>query len=463
MGEIARAFAKSFSRPDEVLSLVRYKLQSSSALKGVSVGALCIRITCANRSGLRFKVNQAQLTTDHPDPAWKYSYRMLVAVSRSFAVVIQQLGDELRDPVCIFYLVLRALDTVEDDTTIPKATRVARLRDFHNHLGEVSWKAGDAGKGKELELLQNFDRVQEVFRKLKPAYQEVIKDITNRMGNGMADFVEKTVDSLEDYNLYCHYVAGLVGIGLSKMFAASGIEDKSYASKDKLSNSMGLFLQKVNIIRDYLEDLLDKRIFWPKEVWAQYAPEIAAFSKKENLSKGLECLNHLITDALRHIPDCFEYLRGLKDPNVFKFCAIPQIMAIATLAAIYNNPNVFTGVVKLRRGLSVKIILDCNDMDAVYRWFAFFLKSLRTETRSAANTTVLPWTVQSIKDAEALIPKSTKPVSWLGTAVFGAALAACSFYMYSRLDTLDPTANIALLPPVLYVSASLIDRYQSRF
>jgi farnesyl-diphosphate farnesyltransferase len=26
------------------------------------------------------------------------------------------------------------------------------------------------------------------------------------------------VESVEDYDLYCHYVAGLVGIGLSQLF-----------------------------------------------------------------------------------------------------------------------------------------------------------------------------------------------------------------------------------------------------
>ena len=41
-----------------------------------------------------------------------FSSEMLVKTSRSFAMVIQELGDELRDAVCIFYLVLRALDTV---------------------------------------------------------------------------------------------------------------------------------------------------------------------------------------------------------------------------------------------------------------------------------------------------------------------------------------------------------------
>ena len=33
-----------------------------------------------------------------------------------------------------------------------------------------------------------------------------------------------------------------------------------------LANSMGLFLQKTNIIRDYLEDIVQGREFWPREV-----------------------------------------------------------------------------------------------------------------------------------------------------------------------------------------------------
>lgn len=30
------------------------------------------------------------------------------------------------------------------------------------------------------------------------------------------------VISVKDYDLYCHYVAGLVGVGLSQLFASSG-------------------------------------------------------------------------------------------------------------------------------------------------------------------------------------------------------------------------------------------------
>lgn len=49
-------------------------------------------------------------------------------------MVIQQLPLELRDAVCVFYLVLRALDTVEDDMALPLETKLPHLQAFHEHI-----------------------------------------------------------------------------------------------------------------------------------------------------------------------------------------------------------------------------------------------------------------------------------------------------------------------------------------
>jgi farnesyl-diphosphate farnesyltransferase len=43
--------------------------------------------------------------------------------------------------------------------------------------------------------------------------------------------------------------------------------DPDIDREEDLANSMGLFLQKVNIIRDYREDLIDGRTFYPEEIW----------------------------------------------------------------------------------------------------------------------------------------------------------------------------------------------------
>lgn len=52
----------------------------------------------------------------------------------SFAVVIQQLPNPLRDAICIFYLVLRGLDTVEDDMAIPVEDKLPALLRFHDDI-----------------------------------------------------------------------------------------------------------------------------------------------------------------------------------------------------------------------------------------------------------------------------------------------------------------------------------------
>merc|ERR1712048_1023488 len=139
---------------------------------------------------------------------------------------------------------------------------------------------GGIGEGDERRLLEEFDCVLRVFGRLPSEQKDVIADITKRMGNGMAEFVGRDLAAgtkhCGEFDQYCHYVAGLVGMGLTKQFVASGLESPSIASDSgmQLANSMGLFLQKNNIIRDYLEDLVDGRSFWPTDVWSLYAKSL---------------------------------------------------------------------------------------------------------------------------------------------------------------------------------------------
>lgn len=296
----------------------------------------------------------------------EFCYAVLNKVSRSFAMVIQQLPQQLKDAVCIFYLVLRGLDSVEDDMTYDLAPKLQLLRTFHEKLDEPGWNIENVGDSADYRiLLAHFEKVIRVYQALEPAYRPAIKDICDRMGNGMADFAEKKVTTLAGYNLYCHYVAGLVGHGLSDLFSASGLEDPNLKNEHKISNSMGLLLQKTNIIRDYLEDLDSGRTWWPDEVWRNYADNLSDFKHNPYGAKSLACLNHMVTDALQHVPDCLEYMSRLKHSQIFRFCAIPQVMAMATLAAVYNNPNVFRKVVKIRKGLTCKMMLESNNMNAV--------------------------------------------------------------------------------------------------
>ncbi|KAK4401492.1 Squalene synthase [Sesamum angolense] len=291
------------------------------------------------------------------EPHWAFCYSMLHKVSRSFGLVIQQLDTDLRDAVCIFYLVLRALDTVG---------------------GTKDYKV----------LMDEFHHVSTAFLQLGRGYQEAIEDITMRMGAGMAKFICKEVETVDDYE-YCHYVAGLVGLGLSKLFHASGKED---LASDVISNSMGLFLQKTNIIRDYLEDINEipkSRMFWPRQIWSKYVNKLEDLKYEENSVKAVQCLNDMVTNALTHVEDCLKYMSDLRDPAIFRFCAIPQIMAIGTLALCYNNIQVFRGVVKMRRGLTAKVIDRTKTISDVYGAFYDFSRMLKSKKDKESLETIL--------------------------------------------------------------------------
>lgn len=60
------------------------------------------------------------------------------------------------------------------------------------------------------------------------------------MGAGMAEFVSKDLGqgtaTVTEYNLYCHFVAGLVGDGLSRLFCTTGVESPALLKDPDLSN-----------------------------------------------------------------------------------------------------------------------------------------------------------------------------------------------------------------------------------
>ncbi|KXZ56552.1 hypothetical protein GPECTOR_1g496 [Gonium pectorale] len=378
------------------------------------------------------------------DPDLAFCYGMLNDVSRSFAIVIQQLPNPLRDAICVFYLVLRGLDTVEDDMALQVDFKVPELKRFHERIYDRGFTMA-CGYNHYKRLMAQFGTVVSVFLQLEPAHQRVIADITRRMGHGMADFIEKEVVTVADYDLYCHYVAGLVGIGLSQLFAASGLESPGMAVAEDLSNHMGLFLQKTNIIRDYLEDIMEEpapRMFWPREIWGRYGATLADFKEPANRQRAVQCLNHMITDALRHVPYCMQYMEQLRHVMVFRFCAIPQIMAIGTLAICYNNGKLFEGVVKMRRGETATVFETCNHLGDVYSWFLKYLDVLEAKVAGqvAADDPSLPETRQAVSSAKQLIGKSLAewraahppaPDSFLALARDWAALLLACAYAYA--------------------------------
>ena len=115
------------------------------------------------------------------------------------------------------------------------------------------------------------------------------------MAEGMCIFLERTINNLKDLNEYCYYVAGTVGIYLTNILRIKGINITSSVFKRLEENAVpfGLFLQKLNIIRDYIEDRdLKERSFWPQEYF---------INEKDNIKILDKMCDETLENDVRHL------------------------------------------------------------------------------------------------------------------------------------------------------------------
>ncbi|KAF8574114.1 farnesyl-diphosphate farnesyltransferase [Ramaria rubella] len=334
-------------------------------------------ITAASSSG----------TSGWTKASMRRCWEFLDMTSTTFSAVTKQLEGDMGKVICIFYLVLRALDTVEDDMSLPSDLKQSLLRSFHEKITQDGWNFDGSGPNeKDRQLLLEFEVVVEELNLLQPAYRQVISEICRVMETGMAEFCLKsavsvtTVDTIDDLDVYCHHVAGIVGQGLSKLFSINGIEAHWLSDQMTLSNSWGLFLQKINILRDFREDIDDSRCFWPRNVWTSHGfNEPRELCDPENETEALYVLSEMAVEALSHVKDVLDYMSLLRNPSVFEFVAIPTVMAMATLQLCFMNKDVFHRNIKPSKKEALKVIVNLTNISNVSSIFAAYAKQIRQQ------------------------------------------------------------------------------------
>ncbi|KAL5858320.1 hypothetical protein ACOSQ3_005778 [Xanthoceras sorbifolium] len=298
-----------------------------------------------------------------PEPHWAFCYTM----------------------VCVFYLVLRVLDTIEDDTSIPTAVKVPMLIDFYRHLNDIDWHYSCCTRNLDKVVVDEFHHVSTAFMELEKGHRETIVDFTKRMGAGMAKFICKEKATTDDYDEYCHYSAELVEIGLFKLFNPSRKQDPHL---EKLCGSTFIFYQKRDMIEDYLEDINEipkPRIFWPREIYSKYVDNIKDLKCEENSIKAVQCLNEMVTDALKHAGDCLNHLSTLNDDAALQFFGALAVKGMGTLVLCYNNIQVFKDKVRLRRGkiyyfsFAVRLYEQTKTMSDIYNVFFEFASVMKSK------------------------------------------------------------------------------------
>jgi farnesyl-diphosphate farnesyltransferase len=255
---------------------------------------------------------------------------VLKHTSRTFYPSIMQLPSPIREAVMSAYLLLRAIDEIEDHPELDKLTKIRLLSsisceikqqpDFTSHCFTAIFRSHRD------QLPEVTSRIDEWLALSPQAVAPIIHRTTSIMAQRMAYWVNKEwrIRTKHDLDRYTFNVAGAVGILLSELW----VWNDGTSSRKSDAISCGRGLQAINILRNRSEDLARGVDFFP-EGWKE--PDFVQYAKG-NLLRG------------------DKYVSSLPQGPIREFCRGPQALAHATLEALQR------GEPKLSRRVVLEIL-----------------------------------------------------------------------------------------------------------
>jgi farnesyl-diphosphate farnesyltransferase len=313
------------------------------------------------------KLGQRKLWSSDDD----FQSAMLEGVSRTFALTIPQLPGTLCRVVSNAYLLCRIIDTIEDERGLSGTRKNYFCQKFLRALNGAknaelfSQQLGAALSNQtpaaEHELIRHVRRVIQITRSFPEPQREALQHCACTMAKGMAQFQLRNekhgLQSLEDLDQYCYYVAGVVGQMLTSLFCFHSPEiAKNHDALMGLAISFGQGLQMTNILKDVWEDYRIGACWLPREIFAEEGLDLRDLTrtgKRDEFQRGVQ---RLIGIAHGHLRNALTYTLLIpgQEVGIRNFCLWAIGFALLTLRKINKNLDYTDGSqVKISR-LSVK-------------------------------------------------------------------------------------------------------------
>ena len=288
-----------------------------------------------------------------------YCQDMLPKVSRTFAACIGLLPPGLEFSVLIAYLLCRIADTAEDNELFAPQTKRELLDAFadavrHERATCPPLRAAFCEPRNDDEALtRDVERTLRCFIGLSSEQRAAIKPWVLEMCDGMAGFAEQYPDaapgqvealnSLDDLDHYCYFVAGTVGHMLTELFTLHHhrVTERHYARLKPLATSFGLGLQLTNIIKDVADDRCRGWMFVPRALCAKHGTDPEHFLEPDHAPAAQAVMAELIAKAQRHLDDARDYCMALprSQYRMRIFCLTPLYFAVRTLNLARHDPR----------------------------------------------------------------------------------------------------------------------------
>ncbi|MCG7339514.1 squalene/phytoene synthase family protein [Staphylococcus sp. ACRSN] len=246
----------------------------------------------------------------------KDAMRVLKETSRTFYIPITFLDKEIKYTVASAYLVMRAIDEIEDHETIDNDLKYSLLMQVSELLKQPFDEA------KYFQILEPVHNdMPEVTRRLGDWLQacpektlNVVMESSSEMAFGMAKWAKANwnIHTREDLDDYTYYVAGLVGVMLSDIWYICA----DVKTDRDLAIGYGRGLQAVNILRNEDEDLKERGVSFVPDDWTR--DDLFEYAE-ENLAKA------------------DEYMKDINKKTILLFCRLPLALAHKSLKAMKNG------------------------------------------------------------------------------------------------------------------------------
>jgi farnesyl-diphosphate farnesyltransferase len=292
-------------------------------------------------------------------PQWQWCEAMLPRVSRTFALCIRFLPEDVRQPVLLSYLLCRVADTIEDAPELSPAAKAALLERFSAALTDPGNRLDPLGvalsgrQDADAVLTAQAGTVRDLLLELPDGVQAAIVPWVREMCRGMAEFGAReihrqpdgtplrTLRTEDDLDRYCYFVAGTVGHLLTGVFAACRprIGREQAARLDALAEDFGGGLQLVNILADVARDRQRGVSYVPEAICRLEGLPAGALLDPEVRPRARAALARLIRRArqrLRHAREYCQILPRTEYP-LRLFCVVPYYLALRTLRALEED------------------------------------------------------------------------------------------------------------------------------
>ncbi|SER41534.1 farnesyl-diphosphate farnesyltransferase [Nitrosomonas sp. Nm51] len=308
----------------------------------------------------------------------QYQDDILNGVSRTFALTIPQLPKALRQVIGNAYLLCRITDTIEDDNALT-SEQTRYLSDMFSKVvcGDIAAEQfvnelypllSNHTIPAEQDLIKHTPAVIRITHSFNPVQRQALERCVRIMSCGMADYQDtETLDGLKDLpamNLYCYYVAGVVGEMLTELFCDYSPQiNRNKPELMKLSVSFGQGLQMTNILKDIWDDRKRGACWLPQDIFLDKGVILKKLQPGESNPGFQEGLAELIGVAKKHLCSALTYtcLIPAHEKGIRRFCLWALGMAILTLKNINRHRNFNDGQqVKITRNTVKATVLTTS-------------------------------------------------------------------------------------------------------